>query len=165
MEDESLHGLLEGAPEFTELGKRIEMIRVERGLSKQHLARFAGTSRQQLWRVMTGKCELTSTLKVRLADALQVPTLELDGPVARARTRTRSTTLSAAPIEPPPDAASFLRDRRAIARPPATTPGGDDGRALKRKLLDALEDFAVANGHPLDARFFELRRQVIAGQL
>src|SRR5215203_2725872 len=60
------------APELTALGKRIEMLRIERGISKQHLARFAGTSRQQLWRVMTGKSELTSSLKERLAGALSV---------------------------------------------------------------------------------------------
>jgi transcriptional regulator with XRE-family HTH domain len=165
MEDPSVPRLFEGAPEFTELGKRIETIRVERGLSKQHLARFAGTSRQQLWRVMTGKCELTTALKLRLADALQVPTLELDGSGAPARAATRSGTLVSVAPSAPPDIASYLRDRRAIARTLATMPAGDDGRALKRRLLDALEDLALAHGHPLDSRFFDLRRRVIAGQL
>src|ERR671921_2663641 len=65
-------GLAEGAPELTQLGKRLEILRIERGVSKQHLARHAGTSRQQLWRVMTGKSELTSSLKERLAGALSV---------------------------------------------------------------------------------------------
>ena len=64
--------LPEGAPELTSLGKRLEILRIERGISKQHLARYAGTSRQQLWRVMTGKSELTSSLKERLAGALSV---------------------------------------------------------------------------------------------
>ena len=64
--------LPEGAPELTLLGKRLEILRIERGISKQHLARHAGTSRQQLWRVMTGKSELTSSLKERLAGALSV---------------------------------------------------------------------------------------------
>jgi DNA-binding transcriptional regulator YiaG len=36
-----------GFPELTSLGKRIEVLRIGRGLSKQRLARFAGTSRQQ----------------------------------------------------------------------------------------------------------------------
>src|SRR5215217_9345267 len=70
-----------GFPELTALGKRIEMLRIERGLSKQYLARFAGTSRQQLWRVMTGKSELTGSLRSRLADALKVSALELDRPL------------------------------------------------------------------------------------
>src|SRR5690349_2382936 len=61
-----------GAPELSELGKRIEWLRIERGISKQFLARYAGTSRQQLWRVMTGKSELTSALCQRLADVLVV---------------------------------------------------------------------------------------------
>ena len=40
--------LPEGAPELTSLGKRLEILRIERGISKQFLARYAGTSRQQL---------------------------------------------------------------------------------------------------------------------
>src|SRR5580765_5207002 len=66
-----------GFPELTPLGKHIEVLRIGRGLSKQHLARFAGTSRQQLWRVMTGKSDLTDALRQRLAHALQVETAEL----------------------------------------------------------------------------------------
>src|SRR5438309_7901656 len=73
-----------GAPELTELGKRIEMLRIDRGLSKQHLARFADTSRQQLWRVMTGKSELTFALRSRIAEALKVQPSELnDSPTTR----------------------------------------------------------------------------------
>src|SRR3954469_19688032 len=64
--------LAEGTPELTQLGKRLEILRIERGVSKQRLARHAGTSRQQLWRVMTGKSELTSSLRERLANALSV---------------------------------------------------------------------------------------------
>src|ERR671932_939234 len=58
--------------ELTAMGKQIEMLRIQRGLSKQHLARYAGTSRQQLWRVMTGKSELTSSLRHRLAEVLHI---------------------------------------------------------------------------------------------
>src|SRR3954462_896106 len=64
--------LPEGAPELTSLGKRLEILRIERGISKQRLARHAGTSRQQLWRVVTGKSERTSSLRERLAGALSV---------------------------------------------------------------------------------------------
>src|SRR5437868_9739603 len=64
--------LPEGVPELTELGKRLEILRIERGVSKQRLARYAGTSRQQLWRVMTGKSELTNSLRDRLATALAI---------------------------------------------------------------------------------------------
>src|SRR5471030_1098061 len=61
-----------GVAELTPLGKRLEILRIERGVSKQHLARHAGTSRQQLWRVMTGKSELTNSLRERLASALSI---------------------------------------------------------------------------------------------
>lgn len=67
----------EGTPELTALGKRLEILRIERGVSKQRLARHAGTSRQQLWRVMTGKSELTSSLRDRLASALAVQPTDL----------------------------------------------------------------------------------------
>src|SRR5436853_5611668 len=66
-----------GFPELTPLGKQLEVLRIGRGISKQYLARFAGTSRQQLWRVMTGKSELTDTLRQRLAQALGVDTRTL----------------------------------------------------------------------------------------
>src|SRR5476649_1805758 len=61
-----------GISELTVLGKRLEILRIERGVSEQRLARNAGTSRQQLWRVMTGKSELTSSLRERLSAALSV---------------------------------------------------------------------------------------------
>src|SRR6188472_2457139 len=76
----------EGAPELTALGKRLEILRIERGISKQHLARHAGTSRQQLWRVMTGKSELTSSLRERLAIALSVEPGSLASGVPRVET-------------------------------------------------------------------------------
>jgi len=164
MEDASQPNTLNGAPEFTELGKRIETIRIERGLSKQHLARYAGTSRQQLWRVMTGKCELTVGLKSRLAEALSVATLDLDPPSIRAAARTRSASNAPSPLSPP-DITAYLRDARTIARTLATMPSGEAGRTLKRRLLDAIEDFALADGHALDSRFFDLRRKVLTEQL
>lgn len=149
---EAMHNLpaeaeLAGLPELTELGKRIEVLRIERGLSKQHLARFAGTSRQQLWRVMTGKSQLTLALRERLADVLKVSTLELDAS---------------------PSTVHFVEyafDASAIARTLATMPVGDSGRALKRRFLDAIEDLALERHHSLDARFFEVRRQVLNGEL
>lgn len=151
--------LQSGAPEFTELGKRIEMLRIDRGLSKQHLARFADTSRQQLWRVMTGKSELTFALRTRIADALKVQPSELDGLAPATR------SMSVLPTPPARDFAAYLDDTEAIALTLATLPNGDAGRDLKRGLLDALEDLAIAEGRMLTSDFFELRRRVLTGQL
>jgi transcriptional regulator with XRE-family HTH domain len=150
-----------GFPELTDLGKRIEMLRIERGLSKQYLARYAGTSRQQLWRVMTGKSELTGALRLRLADALKVTTLEFDIDVPR------SATTGAHRIDrgASTDFGRYLADPASIARTLGTMPGGDAGRALKRRLLDSLEDSALGSGFALDSRFFDLRRRVLAGEL
>src|SRR5215208_1236935 len=86
--------LPEGAPELTLLGKRLEILRIERGISKQYLARHAGTSRQQLWRVMTGKSELTSSLKERLAGALSVDPSMLSGASASTASQTFGLTAS-----------------------------------------------------------------------
>src|SRR5215212_6092678 len=136
-----------GFPELTPLGKRIEMLRIDRGLSKQYLARFAGTSRQQLWRVMTGKSELTSSLRARLADALKVQPLEFDFSSAPT-TSTTSRTLTAASEG---QIAGYLADHKAIQRTLETMPAGDEGRALKRRFLDALEDMALDIECSLDA--------------
>jgi transcriptional regulator with XRE-family HTH domain len=148
-----------GFPELTDLGKRIEMLRIERGLSKQYLARYAGTSRQQLWRVMTGKSELTGALRSRLVDALNVTALEFDIGVSRATETSRAGPGGA--LEFP----SYLADPSAIARTLSSMPAGDTGRVLKRRLLDALEDTAISSGCRLDARFFDLRRRVLSGEL
>src|SRR5215216_4282490 len=105
-----------GAPELTELGKRIEMLRIDRGISKQHLARFADTSRQQLWRVMTGKSELTFALRSRIAEALKVPPAELDGLAPATR------SMSVLPTAPARDLAAYLEDTAAIALTLSTLP-------------------------------------------
>jgi len=47
----------------------------------------------------------------------------------------------------------------------STLPSGSAGRALKRRLLDALEDLALAEGRALDSAFFDVRRRVLAGEL
>src|SRR5688500_529020 len=76
------HSIPAGVPELTALGRQVEMLRLDRGLSKQGLARGAGTSRQQLWRVMTGKSELTTSLCQRLAEVLGVDARALRDPGA-----------------------------------------------------------------------------------
>ena len=150
-----------GAPGLTELGKRIEMLRIERGLSKQHLARHAGTSRQQLWRVMTGKSELTPTLRMRIADALDVTAPDLGVTM----TPTRSATTGA--LSGPTHSAlgEYLANPESVSRTLSTMPAGEDGWRVKRAYLDALEDAALASGHTLDSRFFDLRRRVLAREL
>lgn len=150
-----------GAPGLTELGKRIEMLRIERGLSKQHLARHAGTSRQQLWRVMTGKSELTPTLRTRIADALNVAAPEL----GRLGTRTPPTMLDARPAGERAPLAEYLGSNEAVSRTLSTMPAGEHGWRIKRAYLDALEDAALASGHTLDFSFFDLRRRVLAREL
>lgn len=159
MEQPSSRDSAPGFPELTELGKYVEVLRIERGLSKQALAKRAGTSRQQLWRVMTGKSELTAALELRLAGALQVPSLS--GRTAA----TRSTTIGEVAALDRGDRDRYLRDASAIERTLATLPAGDAGRALKRRFLDVLEDCAMHDGHALDGAFFDLRRRVLAGEL
>ena len=165
--------LPEGAPELTSLGKRLEILRIERGISKQRLARYAGTSRQQLWRVMTGKSELTSSLKERLAAALSVDPSVLSAASGSSRTQTYalagtvtpilgSATLGAAPV---PTIAEYLNDPARLTSTLRTLPEGDSGRRLKRALLNTLEDLAVESAQPLTAEFSEIRRRVLAGEL
>ena len=160
-----------GFPELTSLGKRIEILRIGRGLSKQHLARFAGTSRQQLWRVMTGKSELTDALRQRLALALQVDSAVLAtggasvtassispviGPAVDDAVATRGIGVS---LE------TYLSTPPLVERTLRTLPNGDVGRELKRMILTALEDVAVDRRLVMPAEFFELRRRVLNGEL
>lgn len=162
-----------GFPELTELGKRIEVLRIERGVSKQHLARFAGTSRQQLWRVMTGKSDLTGSLRQRLADALHVDAAALSS----ARSTTTGRALPTALLTPigvngtvhlSAGAVEFddwIADAGRIEHALRVLPAGEAGSRAKRALLNALEDIAVERGRALPAPFFELRRRVLAGEL
>jgi transcriptional regulator with XRE-family HTH domain len=160
--------LPEGAPELTSLGKRLEILRIERGISKQFLARHAGTSRQQLWRVMTGKSELTSSLKERLAGALSVDPSMLTATSGANASQTFGLThavTSALVGVPAPTIAEYLADSSHLAVTLKSLPEGDAGRRLKRALLNALEDLAVDAAQSLPADFSDIRRRVLAGEL
>jgi transcriptional regulator with XRE-family HTH domain len=154
--------LPEGAPELTVLGKRLEILRIERGISKQHLARHAGTSRQQLWRVMTGKSELTSSLRERLAFALSVDTHSLYNGDRRDDGLGASTASALTVV---PTLNEYLTNPSLLAATLRTLPSGDGGRRLKRSLLNTLEDLAVEGGHMLPLDYSEIRRRVISGEL
>jgi len=163
--------LSEGVPELTTLGKRLEILRIERGISKQHLARYAGTSRQQLWRVMTGKSELTSSLKERLAGALSVdPSLLSNAGQTNTHTFALASTIGiggpdAAGDRNVPTIDDYLEEPHWLASTLQTLPPGDSGRRLKRALLNALEDLAVEAAQPLPLDYSEIRRRVLAGEL
>jgi transcriptional regulator with XRE-family HTH domain len=150
-----------GFPELVELGKRIEMRRIDRGISKQRLARHAGISRQQLWRVMTGKSELTASLRARLADALGVDAVSLGGGHVSPGGKPDQKAMPALALDPD----MYLADAHAIMRTLATMPGGDAGRTIKRELLNSLEDFAISRGLRLGGAFFDIRRRILAGEL
>ena len=161
-----------GFPELTSLGKRIEVLRIGRGLSKQRLARFAATSRQQLWRVMTGKSELTDALRQRLAVALQVDSAVLasSGPLVASATSITSVSGSATEgvvatrgIGVSLD--TYLSTPHLAERTLRTLPNGDVGRELKRMILTALEDVALERRITLPPEFFELRRRVLSDEL
>src|SRR5436305_1809328 len=132
-----------GAPELTDLGKRLEILRIERGVSKQRLARYAGTSRQQLWRVMTGKSELTSSLRERLASALSIEPTVLTGTLLGAPATRSAVTL---PPPAPLTVTEYLSDPVHLANTLRTLPAGEGGRRLKRTLIEAVEELSVESG-------------------
>jgi len=165
MENGGIEVLQESGPELSPLGKRIELLRIERGISKQLLARHAGTSRQQLWRVMTGKSDLTSGLCRRLAEVLQVDPGELREwcglPAGRVHPPVR-------PAGPPPlhrSLAEYGADPDAVLRTLDTLPTDAAGRRLRRELLNCIEVVAADAGLKLSPAFFELRGRVINGEL
>jgi len=181
-----------GVPELTPLGKRIELLRMERRMSKRILAHRAGTSRQQLWRVMTGKSDLTSSLCARLAEVLEIDSRVLRDPngaidqhntvgahsaalFTDARDGTwranRIAHLTGAGSEVDGDTAGdaqlcrtleeYVSGPHGLERTFETLPATDDGRRLRRVLLDAVEDIAIERGIKLPQNIFDLRRAVV----
>jgi transcriptional regulator with XRE-family HTH domain len=168
-----------GVPELTPLGKRIELLRIERRMSKGILAQRAGTSRQQLWRVMTGKSELTSSLCARLADVLEVDSRSLRGAerevspadwangVRRVGRPAFASQISCGNAALDDDGSAsttletYVAGTHGLERTFATMPSTEDGRRLKRALLNAVEDIAESRSMKLPATFFDLRRRVV----
>ncbi|NUQ20965.1 MAG: helix-turn-helix transcriptional regulator [Gemmatimonadaceae bacterium] len=156
-----------GTPRLSLLGKRIELLRVDRGLSKQGLARSAGTSRQQLWRVMTGKSELTTTLCHRLASVLDVDSRTLSSAMlgaAASLPNGDNPRLSDSGVSPA-SLAAYLETSALLLRSLRTLPNGEDGLAIKRALLNAIEDRARAARVPIPAWLFRVRARVLDGSL
>jgi transcriptional regulator with XRE-family HTH domain len=157
-------------PQLSELGKRIEMLRVDRGVPKQVLAKAAGTSRQQLWRVMTGKSELTSTLCQRLASVLDVDSRTLSSAVFAGDGHqhyplTLNPTRLSAAVVAPRSLAHYLESSTPLVRTLRTLPPGEDGVALKCAVLNALEDRARAARLQIPAWLFRVRASVLDGTL
>lgn len=164
-----------GTPELAPIGKRIEMLRIERGLSKQQLAKAAGISRQQLWRVLAGKSDLTGALRDRLAfvlrtdvAALQPPSGDGNGVTALApwfgdgaASVAGAGSVSSALLGATATFAEFVASAGHVRAMLAAMPPCDAGLALKRAVLDAIEDVAMTRGITLSGEFFELRRAVI----
>ena len=139
-------------------------------LSKQVLARAAGTSRQQLWRVMTGKSELTSTLCQRLASVLDVDSRTLSSAAfPGGNSSPSSVKLSPARLSldlvPARSLAAYLESSTLLVRTLRTLPADSDGIALKCALLNALEDRARAARLPIPAWLFRVRASVLDGTL
>ena len=159
---------LRGAPQLSELGKRIEFLRVSRGISKQALARSSGTSRQQLWRVMTGKSAMTGVLCQRLASVLDVDSRTLSSTAldetlpSAGRHRHGSAH---APTAVPVSLDAYLARSDALRVTLRTLPAGEEGVALKRALLDALEDQARRARRRVPEWLLALRGAVLNGEL
>ena len=154
-----------GVPELTPLGKRIELLRLERRMSKRVLAHRAGTSRQQLWRVMTGKSELTSSLCARLSEVLEVDSRTLrDATFATNGNGIAHDANAPAALKLCQTLEEYVSDVDGLDRTFDTLPDTDDGRRLKRVLLDAIEDIAVDRAIRLPQSIFDLRRAVVNGE-
>ena len=147
--------------DLTPLGMCLEILRIQRGLSKQGLARGAGTSRQQLWRVMTGKSVLTTSLRQRLATALECDTAvigALDDATAPLQGFPRASLRAATFTD-------YLANSRHLLSTLGTLPSGEGGRQLKRALVHSVEILAGESGHALPADFPDIHRRVQAGEL
>jgi transcriptional regulator with XRE-family HTH domain len=155
--------LVDGAPELSLLGKRIELLRIERGLSKQALARRAGTSRQQLWRVMTGKSDLTSSLCLRLSEVLRIDPRTLRDPGIAVH----ALTFVEGAIAPPPPLGldAWINDPDHLVRALSALPGGPHGRLLRLDLVAAVEQRAREAAMGVPVHINEIRRRLVTGEL
>jgi hypothetical protein len=119
---------------------------------------------------MTGKSELTSSLRHRLAEALHVDAAAI-GTALSSPSNTLSTSRHLASavsnqVDPTAiDFATFVADPERLRLTLRLLPSGPTGMRLKRALLDALEDLAVEHVVPLSREFFDLRRLVVNGEL
>jgi transcriptional regulator with XRE-family HTH domain len=158
--------LIDGAPELSLLGKRIELLRIERGLSKQAVARRAGTSRQQLWRVMTGKSELTSSLCLRLSEVLRVdPRTLRDTGVSVQPLTFVAGAMPSAPVASPPSLDAWLADPEHLVRALSAMPGGPHGRMLRLDVVAAVEQRAREAALSVPPHVNEIRRRLVTGEL
>jgi hypothetical protein len=120
---------------------------------------------------MTGKSELTSSLRERLAGALSVEPGFLSSSQTLSATQTfslASASHAAAALTSSgeaPTIALYLTEPAHLAATLRTLPSGDAGRRLKRALLNALEDLSVEGGFTLPVDYSEIRRQVLSGEL
>ena len=152
-----------GAPRLSVLGKRIEMLRVDRGLSKQALAKSSGTSRQQLWRVMTGKADLTGALGQRLATVLDVDSRTFSSArLANADIEVPLAGLAAWPTAPA-TIATYLDSPALVTRSLRSLPSGEDGVVLRTALLNAIEERTRARGLRIPEWLLQLRGSVLNG--
>src|SRR5258708_38679672 len=120
--------------ELTALGKRLEILRIERGIAKQGLARRAGTSRQQLWRVMTGKSELTSSLRDRLARALTVEPAAFASSNGDGAHAVAPTVVASSPIAL--TVSEYLSDVSHLQPTVRAMPAGDNGRRIQAPRIN-----------------------------
>ena len=149
-------------------------------MSKRVLAQRAGTSRQQLWRVMTGKSELTSSLCARLSEVLETDSRVLRdidrapfdvAPIARLhRIHSGNRNGNAPSLDQmaASDGERFCETLEEYVSSPAglertfeTLPKTGDGRRLKRVLLDTIEDIAISRSLKLPQAVFDLRRSIV----
>ncbi len=154
--------------ELAEVGRRIELLRIARGLSKQQLSRKAATSRQQIWRVMTGKSELSHATRDRLAHALGVEPAQLtsrDAEPIELAFGSRRSVAAALGGDNSARLAVYLSQAELLEGAVVLLPPGADGVRLKRLLLNAVEDLALERSLALPDSFFDLRRRVLAGEL
>ena len=155
--------LVDGAPELSLLGKRIELLRIERGLSKQALARRAETSRQQLWRVMTGKSELTTSLCMRLSEVLRIDPRTLRDPALAAHPL--AFLEGAGAPAPALHLDAWVAEPDHLVRALSALPGGPHGRMLRLDVIAAVEHRAREAGLPLPGHLNEIRRRLVTGEL
>lgn len=159
--------------DLTPLGAFVEQLLVGQGREKRELAEALGVSRQTLWRWLTG--DVTTRQIREFARVLGVSEREL----LLAATAGERAGDEAQPgqWEPEPDVPGegtsedgvqledYVRSFDRIVRTLRTMPGDRLSIALKVALLDGIKENAAMVGASLPREWYDLRRQVLNGEL
>lgn len=152
-------------PELTDAGQRVDSLLESQGRSKTWAAQKVGVTRQHLHRVMTGRADLKPAQWQQLAAALGVTRGYLLGEEEQGQWEPETVVPEDGPTSEGIELEDYVRSFDRIVRTLRTLPGDRLSIPLKLAILDGVRENAEMIGAQLPKEFFEIRKQVLNGEL